>query len=269
MSENPFMANDRALHATVLNADFFRGPAHRLLSRIRRTAAAQLIVVVSGVYKATYDTPGGPRSLRAEAGDIVFWPAGSEDTDESEPGRPLHCIAIYLRWPGAPAHLPRLVRDTEHVFDLLARRLLAAVHSPSHKAGLGAVADAYLGAMLAELITLAKAAADSTLPAQMIRYTEEHIRQPIRLKDLARCAGLEKHHFARKYKQLTGRTPMQEVRRRKADHARRSLLLDPLLTLTSVAPLVGVRDASTLSRLLRRDACVSARDIKRAARAKH
>jgi AraC-like DNA-binding protein len=262
------MAKHGDIHATVLNADFFRGPAHRVLSRRRRTAAAQIIVVVSGVYKATYDTPGGLRSLRAEAGDVVFWPAGSEDTDESEPGRPLHCIAIYLRWPGAPANLPRLARDTEHVFDLLARRLLAAVHSPARKAGLGAVADAYLNAMLAELITVAKAAADNTLAARVMRYTEEHIQDPIRLADLARCAGLEKHHFARKYKQLTGRTPMQDVRRRKADHARRSLLLAPHHTLATVAPLVGVRDRTTLSRLLRRDAGVSARDIRKAARAK-
>lgn len=225
-------------------------------------------VVAGGVYKATFDCESGRRTIRAEAGDVVFWPVGSENTDESDSGRPLHCTAIYLRWPGAPADLPRVVRDTDHVLDLLARRLLDAVHSPPRKAGLGAVADAYLGAMLAEFLTLAEAATQNDMVSRVMRYTEEHIREPIFLADLARCACLEKHHFARKYKQLTGRTPLKDVRLRKADHARRTLLHDPLHNLTSVAPLVGVRDASALSRLLRRDAGISARDIKRASKMK-
>jgi hypothetical protein len=68
-----------------------------VVSRIRRTAAAQIIVVVSGVYKATFDSEQGPQKVRAEAGDVVFWPAGSEDPDESEPGRlaPNHPSADY------------------------------------------------------------------------------------------------------------------------------------------------------------------------------
>jgi hypothetical protein len=58
-----------------------------VLSRIRHTAAAQIIVVVSGVYKATFDSEQGPQTVSAEAGDVIFWPARSEDPDECEPGR--------------------------------------------------------------------------------------------------------------------------------------------------------------------------------------
>ncbi len=197
----------------------------------------------------------------------MFWPIGSEDTDESESGRPLRCISIYLRWPHAPPDLPFVVRDTNHVIDLLANRLLDAAHDPAGRARLGASLDAYLAAMLAEYVALARTAADDML-ARVTQFIEGNIHRPIRLEELARHAGLEKHHFGRKYKQLTGRTPIQDVKRRKAAYAKHILLLTPGRTLSNIAGLVGVRDASKLSRLLTRHAGASARDIKHTARKK-
>jgi AraC-like DNA-binding protein len=248
-----------------LDGEFFTGPAQRVLSRIRRCTLAQLIVVTGGVYTATVSTERGAQRIRAQAGDVVFWPVGSEDTDESDSGRPLHCISIFLRWPHAPPDLPFVVRDANHVIDLLANRLIATAHDPAGKACLGPSLDAYLAAVFAEYVALARTAADDLL-ARVTQYIEEHIHRPIRLEELARQAGLEKHHFGRKYKQLTGRTPIQDVKRRKAAYAKHILLLTPSRTLSNIAGLVGVRDASKLSRLLTRHAGASARDIKRAAR---
>lgn len=153
------------------------------------------------------------------------------------------------------------------MIDLLGNRLLALAHEPARKGALGAEADAYASAILAEFICRARAMENAMLD-RVAKYTEEHIRGPIRLADLARCVGLEKNHFGRKYKQLTGRTPIQDVKRRKAAYAKHILLLTPTRTLRSVGSYIGVQNTSTLSRLFTRYAGASVRDIKRAARAR-
>jgi AraC-like DNA-binding protein len=253
--------------ARALDVCSFTGPARRVMSRQKSYPAHQLIVVTGGVYMAGVDSECGRETIRAEAGDVVLWPERMDHTDQSVAGRPLHCIVVWLEWPLPALDLPFQVRDADHVIDLLAHRLLMLAHEPARKTVLGAEADAFVSAILAEFVLRARTAEDELL-SKVARYTEEHINGPIRLADLARAAGLEKHHFGRKYKQLTNRTPMQDVKRRKAAYAKHILQLSPGRTLRSILSLVGVKDAATLSRLLSRYAGASARDIKRAARAK-
>lgn len=261
------MASRAARDVTLTEVVFFTGPDERVLSRMPGTDTTQMIVVVGGVYQGFLDTAAGRQEIRAESGDVVLLPPETIRTEESERGRALRCIDLYFRWPRQPRNLPFRVRDSNHVIDLLAQRLLELSHDPLRKGTLGADANAYLAAICAEFTALSVTAADDML-ARVIHYTEEHMGKPVHLEDLANCVGLEKHHFARKYKQMTGRTPIHDVLRRKALRARRQLLNNPGWTLAFTAPLVGMRDASALSRLLRRYAGVSARDIKRAARAK-
>ncbi len=225
----------------------------------------RLIVVVSGVYRATVDTARGRQYIRAEPGHVVLWPRGTEDTDESEPGKPLRCLCMELHWPNMPPDLPFMVRDSEHMIDLLANRLLARAHDPVRKGVLDWVAHAYLAALLAEFVVLTEAAADNLL-ARVAQYTEEHMQERIRRAELARHVGMDPDHFGRKYRQLTGRTPLEDVRRRKAAYAKHVLHLSPAWPLERVAKLAGIRDASALSRLLKQYAGTSARDIKRAAK---
>jgi AraC-like DNA-binding protein len=253
--------------ARLLHLGFFTGPATQIISRSRRTDECQLIVVTGGVFIATVDTPRGRQHIRAQAGDVVFWPTHSEDTEESEQGKPLRCISIFLRWPHPPPDLPFRVRDAEHLLDRLAHRLLAITHDPAGKSILADAANAYLAALLAEFVRLAQAVADPLL-ARVAEFTEQNIHRPIRLEELARLVELEKNHFGRKYKALTGRTPIEDVQRRKAIYAKHMLLETPSRTLANLAKYVGIRDAATLSRLLTRYTGTTARDIKRAARAK-
>jgi transcriptional regulator GlxA family with amidase domain len=197
----------------------------------------------------------------------LSWFDPNAPPDQSEEGRPLRSIVIWVRWPLPSLRLPFRVHDADQVIALLAQRLLVLAHEPARKTVLCAEADAFVSAILAEFVLRARTAEDEFL-SRIARYTEEHIHGPIRLNDLARHAGLEKHHFGRKYKQLTGRTPMQDVKRRKAAYAKHVLQLSPSRTLSSIIGLVGVKNTATLSRLLSRHAGASARDIKRAARGK-
>ncbi|OGV68178.1 MAG: hypothetical protein A2498_15005 [Lentisphaerae bacterium RIFOXYC12_FULL_60_16] len=248
-------------------AEFFRGPANQQLSRLQRETT-EFILVIGGLYKVTVDDVNGrPLRICAQAGDVILWPAGIRETDESVTGHPLRCIRVYLDWPHRPADLPFLVRDNDHILNLLADRLLMLSHDPFHLTGRGDEANAYLAAMVTEFMELARRFSGD-LPSQVMRYTEEHMPERIRLSDLARHVGLEKNHFGRKYRQLTGRTPMQDVLRQKATCAKHILLSKPDATLHYIARSVGVRDVSKVSRLLSRYAGVSARDIRRSTRAK-
>lgn len=249
----------------MLHLGYFTGPANRVFSRTRRSDECQMIVVTGGLYVATVDTPRGRERIRAQAGDVVLWPAHSEDTDESVPNQPLRCVNIFLRWPQPPPDLPFLVRDSDHLVDRLTHRLLAIAHDPAGKALPGDAANACLAAMLVEFVALAHAGADPLL-RRVADYTEQNIDRPIRLEELARHVGLEKNHFGRTYKARTGRTPIEDVQRRKALYAKYMLQETPERTLQNLAGYVGVRNAATLSRLLARHAGISARDIKKAAR---
>lgn len=250
--------------AEIESIHFYSGPAKQVFSR-RTREPAQLIVMAGGLYTAHLDTDQGRQVIRAHAGDVIFWPAQTDRTEESDPDRPTRCICVYLHWPDAPANIPPVVRDSHHVIDLLAHRLLALSHDPARKDLLDRLGASYLNALLAEYLNLAENTAGN-LESLVMRYAEEHMSEPIRLSALARHAGLTPSHFSRKYKQSTGRSPIRDVQQRKAAHAKMILFQKPSRGLRDVARRVGVKDEATLCRLLKRHLGVTARDIKRAAK---
>ncbi len=256
----------KSIDAEVLDVCFFEGPTQHALSRIPCVPAGELIIVSDGVYKGIVDTPSGREYICATAGDVVCWPANVEHTDESEAEKPLRCIVVWFCWPSMPAGLPFRIRDEERLINQLAGRLLTISHDPHRQTVLGAEADAFLHGILSEFILHARRMSND-LRSLVIRYIEDNIQSPVRLDDLARITGLEKHYLVRKYRQVTGLTPMQEVRQRKAARAKHLLQLNPSLSLASVARLVGVAHTSTLCRMLIHDAGTTARDIRRSARA--
>jgi len=78
----------------------------------------------------------------------------------------------------------------------------------------------------------------------------EQIAAPLSLARLAGQAGLSKYHFVRKFKRLSGRTPMAEARALRADYAR-DLLLTTDLPLKEIALKTGLGDEYALSRVFR------------------
>lgn len=242
-------------------AHYFHAPSQRVFSR-RMEADAQLIVILAGTYEAIYEVGTTKKTMRTAAGDIVYWPPGKPRTEANDPTQPTRCISVYFEWPGAPTEPPYAVRDYHRVITHLGNELLAVKNVPAPQGPAHALSDAYLGAMMAEYVRLAQLAQDN-IASRVVRYIEEHMSDPVRLTDIARHVGLEVHHFGRKYKALTGVTPMQEVRRRKAQHARGMLMSIASPTLRAIAPRVGIRSESQLSRLLSRYAGTTARELKK------
>jgi AraC-like DNA-binding protein len=82
---------------------------------------------------------------------------------------------------------------------------------------------------------------------KMTLYPDRHWR----VKDLARLSGLSEPHFYRRFRQVTGSSPIDWLRRERINHARRRLLQsnDPI---KQVAEQVGYNDAFFFSRDFKR-----------------
>lgn len=78
-------------------------------------------------------------------------------------------------------------------------------------------------------------------------HIRHHMAESLTLDDLARVAGCSRFHFVRAYRRQTGRTPMADVRRLRADHAR-ELILTTDRPLKEIAPAAGFANEYTLSR---------------------
>ncbi|TVP81901.1 MAG: AraC family transcriptional regulator [Puniceicoccaceae bacterium] len=82
-------------------------------------------------------------------------------------------------------------------------------------------------------------------------FMRKNLDQPVDLQQLAKLAGCSRFHFVRRYKQLTGITPMADLKRIRTDYAREQILSSNL-SLKEVAQVAGFADEYTLSRSFRR-----------------
>ncbi|MFY0990797.1 AraC family transcriptional regulator [Halomonas sp. C05BenzN] len=99
--------------------------------------------------------------------------------------------------------------------------------------------------------------ADTTEPGhrridlrRLDRYIERHLPSKLSVGDLAREACLSETHFRHCFRQQTGMTPWQYVRRKRLEAAHR-LLRDSRLPLSEVAALTGFSNQSALSHACR------------------
>lgn len=248
----------RRFNVEFRGAYFFR--ASKTPNRtVRRNTPATLIVMQAGIYRA--EAGEGPQRVcvEARAGDAVFWPLGADRIEINDGLHPARCIVCHFDGADASRHLPPLVHDHEHFLSLLANRLVSLHHDP---AGLPpAVANGYFAAMLAEYMRLTLMNLPE-LAALVSRFTEEHMAEPFRLADLARGVGLHPCHLVRRYRAITGRTPMDYVRRRRVERALGILVGYPARDPKTVNLRVGLEDVRQLRRLIRRYTGMTLRELR-------
>lgn len=258
MTTAPSIRPKPLMEARYAGAYYFRAADRRVVS-VNTGAEARLIILLSGRYLADPRKGSALEPIDAAAGDVVLWRAGEERLETNDPTHPVYCLVILLDLDGIPAHLPRQVHDSRGLIRRLGETLVELrTESPALRA---ATETGYLAGLLAEYIRLAHLKKDE-LAYRVSRYIEDHITEPIRLADLARHVGLQQHHFARKYRAHTGRTPLDEVRRIRADFARGMLGEKRKWTLTQIARHVGLADAAQVSKLIKRYIGIPVRDLR-------
>ena len=186
------------------------------------------------------------QGLVARTGDLLFYRAGLVHEEKSLPEEPAHTLYLSFRGQDDGGDIPLRQLDCEGRVRQMAgwlQRDLAAGRSTGECRPLFA-------ALLAEVARLATEPADPWAQAVRARF-QRHLGADHSLESVARQAGMSRFAFVRKYKRLTGRTPMAELRRLRLYEARRRLLSssDPLKV---IAPAVGLGDESRLSKLFRR-----------------
>lgn len=88
-------------------------------------------------------------------------------------------------------------------------------------------------------------------------YIEQHLKEPMSLKDLAQNAHLSEFHFHRIVKQYSTETVNQLVTRFKIERAAIFLCTSPNMSITTIAMEYGYSDSSAFSRTFKRHFGVS------------
>lgn len=88
-------------------------------------------------------------------------------------------------------------------------------------------------------------------------YIEQHLKEPLALKDLANNAHLSEFHFHRIFKRYSTETVNEFVTRFKIERAAIFLCVSPDTSITTVAMDYGYNDSSSFSRTFKRHFGVS------------
>lgn len=206
----------------------------------------------------------GVREEFTVPGDVVLYPPGARYTQETDPQAPLACVKILFQWPDRPASVPLVVNDRHGVVRLLAERL-ESEGVPGATGDRQRVQEYYLQGLLAEFLRLGQVP-EPELVQRLRGYAAAHLGAPITLAELAHHLGLNKFHLIRKFKRLTGDTPLAEVRRLRVEQAWQ-LVMTTDLPVKAIARDVGLGGPSHLLRLFRQQYHVRIRDLRASRRA--
>ena len=187
-------------------------------------------------------------TLSGEPGDMFLYPAGIAHEEKSDPSKPVGLVFLGFEWDLDLSRVPLKAEDAEGRARLLMEWLYAG-RGQSRESASG-VRDAMFRAVLAFYLDgcLPK---DDALVTSIRSFVRERIGQPITLDDLARRAGMSKYHFVRRYRAVSGRTPMEDVRALRVEFAR-EMILTTDLPLKTIAPRAGISSEYALSKMFRK-----------------
>lgn len=97
---------------------------------------------------------------------------------------------------------------------------------------------------------------------RVMAFIEANLGEPFSLEILARQAGVSRFHFARKFRQATGFSPMEYLMRRRIEHGKR-ILAHGKVSICDVAASLGFCDQSHFTRTFRRMTGQSPREYAR------
>ncbi|MBO5200549.1 MAG: helix-turn-helix transcriptional regulator [Clostridia bacterium] len=203
-------------------------------------------------------------SLEAEAGSLaIFCPETPHSGIAGSRGVTYHAImfdlARFYNQTGISGKLLSPIADQQTVFSTLTRdpeaiacaeEIIAAQRGGSEADSLAAVAGVYrlLAALYRSCPHTTRAAyTDSGKFKEITEYINGHFCEDISSAGLSRKFGYDEAYFCRRFKKVTGLSPMVYIRILRLEKAR-GLLKSGSLTLTEVADLCSFSDMAYFSR---------------------
>lgn len=213
----------------------------------------ELIVVLTGTMELQTDQ----QTINVEAGDLLFYRAGCVHKETSGRETPVSTYFIAFNSDDETVmDLPLYLRDT----DARVRQMVTWLVR-DHRAGAGpGQLTPLLRAVISEIRRLSVSAPDPWL-AELRLHMQQNLRRTVYLADLARRCRMSKFAFVRKFKRLSGRTPMRELQVMRLNQAR-AMMLTSGLPVKAIAPAVGLNDEYQLSKLFRRHFRISPREMR-------
>ncbi|MDZ4743436.1 MAG: AraC family transcriptional regulator [Verrucomicrobiota bacterium] len=242
------MKNVYPLGVGYLNASpDWRYPAHKHKHH-------EIIVILKGQLKVIMHG----KTFLAKSGDLLLYHANvshDEFADKSNPPQTLFMgIPRSYNLSGIPPHVHDSNRRVSNLLRWIQEEQFC--HNPASSAA----QIAFLEAIIVELQRLS-GNRENPLIEKIRSFICDRLSSDLTVDDLAQVAQLSKFAFIRKYKKVSGYTPMEEVRKIRLETARQ-LLLSQNLPLKEIAPQVGYGDEFQLSRALRKIYGTGARKLR-------
>ena len=203
----------------------------------------ELIVVLSGRMRLETETD----DIQTIPGDLLFYHSGMPHRETSDETTPVNTFFIAFKG-GDPVldDFPLRMRDT----DARVRQMVSWLVR-DHRSGVAPKQQrALMEAVIKEMDRLWSNPINPWL-MDLRDFMRSRLPQKLYLADLAQQVSMSKFAFVRKYKRLSGRTPMQDLQRMRLNQAR-TMLLTSGLPVKAIAPEVGLGDEYQLSKLFRR-----------------
>lgn len=237
--------------------------------RNRRYFAHQVMYMVKGWGEGEYR---GER-FRAGPGTAVLMDLSEVHSYRCDPDDPWEMMWVRLDGPGVHAAFETLLRAWRSCVlpvadDARIRRDFRALFRQveTQAPGREAWAASRLMALLANIqegVLLAGSGAEfARAPAGIeaaANYLRERHLETVALADAARAANMSTYHFLRRFKQVTGFTPMAYLENYRIGRAQELMLAQPELRLKEIAARVGFQDPAYFSRVFRKRAGSSPR----------
>lgn len=221
----------------------------------------ELVIVQHGRFRSRV----GNEEHLAFRGDILLYTARTPHEEWAEDGKPVLSWACAFKYDGFTGNEPVFCWDAHgRVQELMA--YLTELHYNDELRREHHRHTDEAPAVLLEVIKelhLLTAYESHGMVDQVRSFIRSRMDQDIAVEDLADVAGVSSSHFIRQYRALTGRTPMDDVRHMRVEEARR-LITTTDLTLSQIAPRVGMANEYHLSRLLRQHLGQGVRELRHA-----
>ena len=211
-------------------------------AKLHRHPWVELMVILGGRLSVHI----GHATVSVGAGDVLYYPPRVSHAEHGLGESPLDFI--YFACDRELPQQPVMTHDSSGRIRLLAAWLFE--EQSSSYAGKREILTAVLGTLLAEAV---KARTEKLDPrVESVRaFMRERLAQPLPVTTIAAHLNLSRAHFIRTYKQLTGRTPMEDLRILRVETARH-LLISTAEPLKAIAQQVGFCDEHHFSRVFRR-----------------
>ncbi|MDD5688262.1 MAG: helix-turn-helix domain-containing protein [Elusimicrobia bacterium] len=187
------------------------------------------------------------KNIRASSGDILFY---HEGVPHKEQYAHKNTEIIAFAWEEKiKIRFPVLTHDTSRKICFLAK--LAYEREQAGYPYKQLLQENIFKVIIIELMKISESEENHPIIGKVKSFMIDNLSKPLTLENLASCVNMSKYHFLRKYRNITGRTPMEDLRNIRLETAK-NILLTTSLPLKAVSSKVGFSNATIFSKLFKK-----------------